>query len=300
MHKADGLTNVERNRLTSKKLDPESRKHNNLVVKRKFRMWLNHANDAFLILNIISNSKIKKLLNENDAHILIKITSRILNLLEFDQIGAQVDFVKDLEFVFDVLEPFAKTLNQFVREANDNQDYRDYKFRRMRKEDTKEQDKILDENPFDLNAWLCKAKILVELEYYEEAVNCYDKAIEIDPFNWNAFYGKGISLGKMCEYEQAIHCFDKAIEIDPKIWLSLLHKGLFLENLGRYMESIECFDKIIENDPNHIHAWRYKADLLKFLGNNVEAKKIYDAIFHLVHGSGENFLLEHDLVQFHE
>ena len=51
-------------------------------------------------------------------------------------------------------------------------------------------------DPKNYKAWDRKGDTFVDLERYEEAIECYNKALEIDPQYVSAWYGKEDALNK--------------------------------------------------------------------------------------------------------
>lgn len=78
-------------------------------------------------------------------------------------------------------------------------------------------DKTLDINPQNADAYNNKGLSLYYSGNHMEAIECYDKALEINPQNADAYYNKGLSLSSIGNNAKAIECYDKAIEINPPI-----------------------------------------------------------------------------------
>lgn len=66
-------------------------------------------------------------------------------------------------------------------------------------------------NPTYLPAWGMKGYAFLELERYEEAMECFDKCLEADP-NALTRFKKGLCYYRMMRHEEAIACFRKALE----------------------------------------------------------------------------------------
>ena len=70
--------------------------------------------------------------------------------------------------------------------------------------------------------------------------------------NYEYWYDQGIKFVDLEKWEDALDCCDKAIEIDekrPDAWFS---KGIVLRTLEKHNDAIECFDKTIERCDNAI------------------------------------------------
>ena len=106
----------------------------------------------------------------------------------------------------------------------------------------------------------------MNLDRYDEAVQCYDRALEIDPGYARAWNIKGIALMNLDRYDEAVQCYDRALEIDPEdagVWNI---KGVVLSNLKRYAEAIQCFDRALEIDPEDTLAKSNREDALRKKG----------------------------------
>ena len=99
-------------------------------------------------------------------------------------------------------------------------------------------------------------------------MKCFDKALEIDPNFAYAWYNKGLVLIELENYREAIECFDGAVKCldsaeKEKIALVLFGKATALDSLGEkdetyYLDALNCFGKVIEifedirrNNPNN-------------------------------------------------
>lgn len=91
--------------------------------------------------------------------------------------------------------------------------------------------------------WNNKAKSLISLMRYEEAVQSIDKALQIDPNLAIAWDNKAWALGNLEKYDEAIQCIDKALQVDPEFALPWYRKGWTLVKLGRYNEALRYFDR---------------------------------------------------------
>ena len=83
-----------------------------------------------------------------------------------------------------------------------------------------------EKNAYD---WYNKAALLMDLERYNEALNCYDGALFLDTHYVKAWYNKGLVLnnlnheeikknkiGNLEKLEAALKCFDNVIELEGK------------------------------------------------------------------------------------
>ena len=64
-----------------------------------------------------------------------------------------------------------------------------------------------------------------------------------------AYNNKGITLLNLERFEEALECFNSAIETDPLRISYYTNKGVALDELLRYDEALVCFDKVINELP---------------------------------------------------
>lgn len=121
-----------------------------------------------------------------------------------------------------------------------------------------------------------KCLSLINLNRFDEAIECYDKALKINPNNVKAWNNKAFALHNLNRLDEAIECYDKSLEIDPNFISSLRNKAFALRTLNRLDEAIECYDKILKIDPNDFGVWNNKAFSLHELNRSDEAIKCYD------------------------
>lgn len=158
-------------------------------------------------------------------------------------------------------------------------------------------DNYLEHNSSDINGWNIKANILLKMERYIEAAECFereialdksnakalndlgiiqagalgepeigleslDRAVEIDPDFAHAWYNRGLVLESMNEYNASLESFAKATALDPSIAKAWFHQGVVLEKLGDYNAAAAAFDEAVEEEPDYAEAWNEKGLML--------------------------------------
>jgi len=79
-------------------------------------------------------------------------------------------------------------------------------------------DKLIDIRPDFYIAYNNKGVVLFELGRYEESIECFDKVIEeLNPFEVNVYYWKARSLVKLNRFSEAISNLKTSIEMFPAI-----------------------------------------------------------------------------------
>lgn len=62
-----------------------------------------------------------------------------------------------------------------------------------------------------------KARTLMQLDRYKEALQWFNQAVELQPFFGGAYANRGILFDRMGEYEKAIEDYEKAIQLDETV-----------------------------------------------------------------------------------
>ncbi|NJL43112.1 MAG: tetratricopeptide repeat protein [Pseudanabaena sp. SU_2_4] len=74
-----------------------------------------------------------------------------------------------------------------------------------------------------------------------------DRAIQADPHDWEAWYAKAKQLVAQEEYTAAIPCYDRILEIQSNLPEVLKERGNALAKVGRFAAAIADFDRSICN-----------------------------------------------------
>ena len=88
-----------------------------------------------------------------------------------------------------------------------------------------------------------KARSLINLERFDEAIAVIDESYELDP-SGNALVYKGIALSKQGKYREALNVFDMSKKNGGEGFLLSLEQGIALWNIDRYDEAREILDNI--------------------------------------------------------
>ncbi|CAB5093173.1 hypothetical protein D3OALGA1CA_3319 [Olavius algarvensis associated proteobacterium Delta 3] len=114
--------------------------------------------------------------------------------------------------------------------------------------------KVLEEDPENFFAVLCRGKAFYKEGNYSQAVSDFTKAIEIDKRSFHAYFYRGTSYGIKGLYDLAISDFTKAIEIYPTSVRTYSNRGRAYACNGQYDMAIFELTKCIELSPkNAIH-----------------------------------------------
>ena len=151
--------------------------------------------------------------------------------------------------------------------------------------------------------YLLKIDALVDLGYYDKAVECFKAADHYSndppgksPKNALVYYDRAMALQHLGEYEKAIDDFDRVVNLakdngvlysyrgmrlqksknNDGISLQELaeyHKGTALQEINDHDAAIKCFNRVLKMDPSDIEARLAKGESLIKLGNPAEARE---------------------------
>jgi len=111
-----------------------------------------------------------------------------------------------------------------------------------------------------------KAKEAVKVGEYEKSIEYFDKILEQEPSNIDVLINKGAALIELEKYQEAILGYDKILENDVNNIRALNNKGFALIKLEKYDEAVANFDQIFEIDPLHETALGNMSFLFKKMG----------------------------------
>jgi tetratricopeptide (TPR) repeat protein len=123
-----------------------------------------------------------------------------------------------------------------------------------------EAEKIVAQDPKNLNAWLSLGNDYFDTEQAQKAINAYGKALEIEPNNPNVLTDQGVMYRKVGWYDKALANFEKAQKIDPKHLQSLFNSGVvYAVDLKDHVKARPYWKMILEIDPNSSTAMQVKS-----------------------------------------
>ena len=123
-----------------------------------------------------------------------------------------------------------------------------------------EAEKIVAQDPRNLNAWLSLGNDYFDTEQAQKAIHAYGKVLEIEPNNPNVLTDQGVMYRKVGWYDKALANFEKAQKIDPKHLQSLFNSGVvYAVDLKDHVKARPYWNKILEIDPNGATAMQVKS-----------------------------------------
>jgi tetratricopeptide (TPR) repeat protein len=109
---------------------------------------------------------------------------------------------------------------------------------------------------------------------FESALKKFDRILEIDPFNVDALLHKGEVLAKTGRRILALRTFEKILKFIPNHVDAQLHIAYVLGTGRKHIESVQYYDKVLELEPNNVEALLNKSRELIILGKNLEALEV--------------------------
>lgn len=127
-----------------------------------------------------------------------------------------------------------------------------------------EAEKIVAQDPKNLNAWISLGNDYFDTEQAQKAINAYGKALEIEPNNPNVLTDQGVMYRKMGWYDKALANFEKALQIEPKHLQSMYNMGVvYAVDLKQPEKAIPIWTRYLKIDPSSATASQIKGMLEK-------------------------------------
>ncbi|OWT33576.1 hypothetical protein BGI41_01740 [Methanobrevibacter sp. 87.7] len=135
-----------------------------------------------------------------------------------------------------------------------------------------ELDSELDDD-FQLN--IEKAKVLANVEDYDEAIKFLDLSLSIKE-DINVLYTKAKYLHELNKDKESLEIINKILKLDENCFNALKLKVTLLCNLKEYDLADTTFNKAISVNPEDYEIWQQYADIFDSLNNQEKALKIND------------------------
>jgi len=108
-----------------------------------------------------------------------------------------------------------------------------------------------------------KAKLEIEKNSYDTAIQDCNKAIELDSTHIDAYYYIGIANNEKKEYNTAIDYFKKSIDLNPNHAKAWNHMGFSHEKLGQFEKAIDSYKIAVGFDSTYTLAHYNLANVKK-------------------------------------
>jgi len=134
------------------------------------------------------------------------------------------------------------------------------------KEIMKKYQKILLQEPSNLNAHFNLGILLYRNAHYNEAIREFNKVIEINPNDAEAYYNLGNIYNKTSQYDNAVNAYKKALAIQPRDAAVFHNIGNAFTNKGMIDDAITYYQMAVEIDPGLAESHKNMAYLYKKKG----------------------------------
>lgn len=115
-------------------------------------------------------------------------------------------------------------------------------------------------DPDDQRLYPGRARALLCLGKYDDAIADYTRAISLDP-KWFDYFGRGLAYKAKGDSKQAIENFDQGIAIDSKVPALYVYRGAVFASEGKSAAASADFAKVqtlVSENPRRLndYAWR--------------------------------------------
>ena len=135
--------------------------------------------------------------------------------------------------------------------------------------------KAIESNPNYVDAHLNLGTVLMDLNRFEEASECFSLATNIDPNHSIAFNNLGNAKFKMYQYEDAVVDYEKAIALDPLCIEAYTNMGVLFKEEGELEAALKYIQKAININPENINSLNNYGAILSDLRQYEEAEDSY-------------------------
>ena len=135
--------------------------------------------------------------------------------------------------------------------------------------------RVLDNDPFDVQAWLNMADAQIQCDLFAEALDSAEYTLAIQPDNTHALLQKAYAMSRQDRYQEACEIFDQYLQRCPDDELALYHAAFNLCFLERFHEANDMLTKA-ENisqglSPEHLNICLQRSYTEARIGNMQEA-----------------------------
>ena len=103
------------------------------------------------------------------------------------------------------------------------------------------------------------AKVYLEMEDSERAIELYSKLLGKNPKSFNYMFNLASAYKISGELEKAIDTYKKATEVYPLNADAYFNMGLIYDNMGNPQESVKCYQQAIELNPEDMETRYFTA-----------------------------------------
>lgn len=96
-------------------------------------------------------------------------------------------------------------------------------------------DKVLEIDPYDVEALNIKGSILFYFDDFKESIKCFDKCIHIESYNVYALFNKSLVLRRMKKFSDVARCFEQIMDISHFPTNVEIYQDEILERLSKIL-----------------------------------------------------------------
>ena len=133
--------------------------------------------------------------------------------------------------------------------------------------------RFTNEYPYSFVAWFNLGNALSRLERFEESNEALDLCLAIDEKFSSAYFSKARNLLLLGQYQQAIDCYQETLANDGPQAITFSYIGECYEKMERYEQALIHYDQALALDPNWVDAWIGRGVVKDIQGNLNEAVK---------------------------
>ena len=128
--------------------------------------------------------------------------------------------------------------------------------------------KVLDQDPTNLEALLKKGNIFGKFGKFEDAIICYDGVLVQEKENILALLNKGLCYHKIEQYNPAIECFDLVLKVKPDSKTGMYNMASSLIKSGKLTEGLEVLSQLIKLDAAYKEQAKCDIDFIDIKNRN--------------------------------
>jgi tetratricopeptide (TPR) repeat protein len=92
--------------------------------------------------------------------------------------------------------------------------------------------------------------VLSEIGRHEEAISARGRYVALAPEEPNAYDSLGLAYQWQGDYQRAIENYNRALELNPKFEIALVHLANTRAQIGQYREAISLYEKYVQIAPS--------------------------------------------------
>ena len=120
-----------------------------------------------------------------------------------------------------------------------------------------------------------KGECLIELDRYDEAIECFNAAIGIDKDHPWAYHGLGRAYFFKEQYETAKIYLDKSLQRNTNSVIAWRYLGKTLDKMHRYDDAVKALRESLYYVTNLYYAPKYREDMLSEIESEINKIVIY-------------------------